>query len=281
MWDQIRSFFNLFRYLIKFLQFSIHARTLDELDSPLLYQLAASLYHPPSILRTAERELLELRKTLRKDFTRIPNGSYGAGSRAGAGKSPTVGSLIDSAVSRPFKCRQLCSLIDYFGARHVLELGTSLGIMTRYMAQMPSVEYIHTVEGNPAIAQYTRDHIFKNESKIWLEQNSFRSAIHSLISNERRFDLIYLDGSHTFTDTIEFVDLLNSILKDDGIIVVDDLYWSDQMGKAWEHILSNNTFNLKINCFHYGVIGHLDSLVEPITCELLPHKVRWKTGLFR
>ena len=54
-----------------------------------------------------------------------------------------------------------------------------------------------------------------------------RVALPSLLTLGERFDLIYVDGSHEGLDPLMDLAFGLELLRDDGIIVIDDVYWDD------------------------------------------------------
>ena len=104
--------------------------------------------------------------------------------------------------------------------------------------------------------QITKDfyQIYKN-----LRENLNISKKHQIIfflENENKFDLIYIDGSHTKTQVLQ--DLMNSwkILNNNGIIICDDLFYGNIYQKinkdipieAINDFFQTNKKNIKVLC---------------------------------
>jgi hypothetical protein len=79
---------------------------------------------------------------------------------------------------------------------------------------------------------------FKNNTleykdKIFVyEQNSFKALLSSEI-NCRKYDFIYIDGSHIAKEVMEDIVLSFNLLKKDGIMIFDDYGWQDSNSKNW------------------------------------------------
>jgi predicted O-methyltransferase YrrM len=78
---------------------------------------------------------------------------------------------------------------------------------------------------------------FKMESKIFFK------------TNNKKFDIIYIDGSHSYSNFKN--DLLKSwkILKKNGLLIVDDIFWNEEDKKyiqALQELLMNIKLNYKI-----------------------------------
>jgi hypothetical protein len=66
------------------------------------------------------------------------------------------------------------------------------------------------------------------------------------------------------------------------IIIVDDIYWSDGMKKAWLELNTNPLFNLSIDLYSAGILGRLSNLRMPVRKTLIKSRYKiLKLGLFR
>jgi len=68
-------------------------------------------------------------------------------------------------------------------------------------------------------------------------------------TNNKKFDIIYIDGSHSYSNFKN--DLLKSwkILKKNGLLIVDDIFWNEEDKKyiqALQELLMNIKLNYKI-----------------------------------
>ena len=103
-------------------------------------------YQPPLQLEI-------LRKQLRQDETLLTVEDLGAGSRVQAAKQKTIRHIARTAV-KPKKYSQLLfRMVKHYQPQTILELGTSLGLSTAYMAAANPDATIITIEGSTEIQQ--------------------------------------------------------------------------------------------------------------------------------
>jgi predicted O-methyltransferase YrrM len=197
-------------------------------------------YHAPE----AEKE----RKRLHKDSSDVAPMDFGAGSQS---RSRTIADIARSALKRPRHARALAALSDHIGAKHILELGTCLGITSAYLA--PHVETVTTIEGNSVLVQRAQ--------KIWSRLGllniqcivgAFDEVVPTLPVQE--YDLIFIDGNHRGEALIRYVNALAPRLSAKGIIVCDDIHWSTDMEAAWNALRQENRWTLKVDFYEWGLL---------------------------
>ena len=274
----VKKIFESLRVIYHFVRFAFSAKSIDTIDSPLVFRICEMLRKniaPNQIISHTERR----RMHLISNETLIYRQSLGSKSSMIQSESVSIAQLANTAVSPKYKCEILYKLIDSIRPEKVLELGTSLGISTSYISALDSIEYIDTVEGSQSIALYNSNSEF--DPKIRFHNMSFQSFIDHAYARKTKYDCIFIDGHHTYDATLSYVNQLKELLNPKGYIIIDDIYWSSDMIKAWEELRNDSYFNLKINMFFFGVISNQNSIKEIIDVKLSPIKFRYQLGLFR
>ena len=262
----------------RFLIFWSKARSIDSVDSPLLYDLCQNIKtssHNPEEIQKIENR----RKALSTNQATISRQSLGAPSTVHNQDMVSISQLTHSAVSPKYKCELLLSIVRWSGSERILELGTSLGISTAYIASIDSVSSIDTVEGSSSISDINSQDPHSN--KIRFHNSSFQDFLDACNKTGDTYDCIVLDGHHEYEPTLTYIDQCMGLLNAEGIIIMDDIYWSTGMMKAWKELNARHDWNLKIDLFFYGVLTKKSSVQESINIRLWPFKYRWQLGLFR
>src|SRR5215218_2756339 len=111
-------------------------------------------YIPPSFVESLRKELL-----LSKEVLKIED--LGAGSRVNSSKEKSVSALARAAL-KPKKYGQLLyRLVRHYQPQTIIELGTSLGITTSYLATANPFAKVVTIEGSEAIVQKAKSNFEK------------------------------------------------------------------------------------------------------------------------
>ena len=262
----------------RFLNFWRNAKSIDSVDSPLLYDLCTKI-KDGELNKTHITQIEKRREALLTNETIINRESLGATSTVHAHDEISISQIARSAVSPQYKCTLLSSLIEWSGATKILELGTSLAISTSYIAIGSSVDHVDTVEGSSSISAVNSQD--EHSQKILFHNQSFQSFIDVGIDKGSKYDCIVLDGHHELEPTLSYVRQFRQLLKPAGVIIMDDIYWSQGMTKAWQELKSSQDYNLSIDLFFYGVLSMKPSIRESVDVKLWPFKSRWQLGLFR
>jgi predicted O-methyltransferase YrrM len=135
----------------------------------------------------------------------------------------------------------------------VLELGTSLGITTAYLASVDSRNRVMSFEGSSSLVSIAR----KQWQLLGLENiECIEGRIEDTLYNNAhaRIDLAYVDANHTYQATIEYVGFLFGRMSKNGIIIVDDIHYSREMYRAWEELKRDERVTSTMDLFYVGLI---------------------------
>ncbi len=152
-------------------------------------------------------------------------------------------------MTTPRYCNLLKNLVEFFRAKKVLELGTSLGITTLYLASAEHNPHITTVEGAETIAKIAKENFSSFGFDIKLIVNDFDSFWKQ---NTEIYDIVFIDGNHTFDATVRYFDFAKK-LNNNIIIVFDDIRWSRQMYQVWQQIEKKSDKGIFIDLFKMGI----------------------------
>ncbi len=197
-----------------------------------------------------------LRKELELNYEKITVEDYGAGSRKPTGQTKTISEIARSSLTRPKYAQLLFRLINWSGSRNLLELGTSLGITTSYLASVNPNSKVFSFEGDWAIAQTARNNFDKLGLKnINLQTGPFEEALSPwLASIDFKLDFVFLDGNHRYNSTLEYFDRILPHLHEKSIVVLDDIRWSNGMEKVWNELRNRKEISVSIDLFQMGVL---------------------------
>ena len=191
-----------------------------------------------------------LRKQLIKDHQLIDiyNLKNGESSRK------TISSIAKTSLSTRNFSSFLYLLSEFLVVEGTVETGTSLGINALYLAGPPNVKKVVTIEASPILSKIAKNQFEKLlQHKIEVSQGVIDDKFESAIIKEQP-DLCFLDADHRSEAVKWCLDVIMTHQPKIKCIVVHDIYWSMDMKKAWETIVSDKRFNLTIDLFQAGVI---------------------------
>jgi precorrin-6B methylase 2 len=144
--------------------------------------------------------------------------------------------------------------IQYFKSRHVLELGTSLGINTLYLAQHRAVEVI-TFEGVPSICEVARDTFnFAQVTNIHLVEGNIDDTLVQYLRSSPKPDFVFIDANHRYDAVMNYFRKLLMVVKDSTVLVFDDIHLNRDMEKAWGEIQQHELVHATADLFRCGFV---------------------------
>lgn len=135
----------------------------------------------------------------------------------------------------------------------ILELGTSLGIGTAYLASADSRNKVVTFEGSASVADKAQEQWnvlgLTNIScvKGRIEDTLYKYA-------RERIDFAYVDANHTYEATMEYVRFLLPRMSEKGMVVIDDIHYTPDMQRAWEELKNNAYVTSSMDLYHIGIL---------------------------
>ena len=165
-------------------------------------------------------------------------------------------SEIAKSALKPKKFSQLLfRMVNFYQPRNILELGTSLGITTSYLANGNLAGEVITMEGSHEIANVARrNFVSLNLKNIQLIEGDFDKTLPSIKNQFSVVDLAFIDGNHRKEPTLNYFKQILNCSTQSTILIFDDIHWSREMEEAWKEIQSHNSVTLTIDLFFIGLI---------------------------
>ena len=195
------------------------------------------------------------RQKLLKQSARIEVEDFGAGSTIIKTKKRVVADMAGSSLKPKKYAQLLYRIVKYYKPETIVELGTSFGITTSYLAAGNTNGKVYTIEGSPAIAeiaQKTFDRVgLKN---IELTTGDFNNTLPALLTKLNTVDLAFIDGNHRKEPTLDYFTKLINHSTLNSILIFDDIHWSAEMETAWAEIKLHPSVTLTIDLFFIGIV---------------------------
>jgi predicted O-methyltransferase YrrM len=244
------------RLAIKYLQFYLGASNGKGhgMHSPFVFDFINTVLNDKNDY-PAYKSIEALRTRLLKDNSILSIEEMGAGSSKTQSNQRTVASITRHAAKPPKWGKLLFRIVNKYQPRYILELGTSLGISTSYMAKANPGAKVITLEGAAAIASKARQHFSEFDlENINLITGNFDATLAGTLENMPAVDLAFIDGNHRLEPTINYFRQLLSRSHNDSIMIFDDIHWSSEMEQAWDQIKTNDAVTCTIDLFFIGIV---------------------------
>lgn len=240
--------------VLKYINYRLTAYTEHDLHSPFLYNFYMELIKNENPFSDFE-ELNTIRKQLQSNATSIQITDFGAGSKKIKSNNRQIKEIAKHGIAQKKQAEFLYRLLNKFAPKTIIELGTSVGLTSLYFSKALPKSIIYTIEGCPGLFQFSNK-LFKTENaqNIISINGNFNVEFPKLLSKIDSLDFLYVDGNHSYEPTLNYFKLALEKKNTNSIFVFDDIYWSDEMQKAWKEICAHKEVTLSLDFFYFGIV---------------------------
>lgn len=180
---------------------------------------------------------------------------FGTGARSSSERKLKLSYIAKNFLQSKRNAQLISRLATHLKAQNILELGSSLGITSLYLALPDKKSRLITLEGCPETAKIAEKN-FKQlgAGNIELINHEFDISLPEALKRFAKIDLIYFDGNHKKDATIKYFELCLAKHHDLSLFIFDDIHWSREMSEAWSAIIEHPEVTISVDLFHLGLI---------------------------
>jgi predicted O-methyltransferase YrrM len=189
---------------------------------------------------------------------------YGSGvGRKGEGAKgeKRVKDIAKGSLARAKYAQMLFRLVNWLGHQlreenrglTIVELGTSLGVTTAYLAGVDTRDKVYTYEGCEAVAKIAKEN--------WnvLGMNNISCLVGPIDAEQLRggleyIDVAFVDANHTYEASMKYFDVLAQKVHEKSVVVMDDIHHSEEMERAWKEICADERVTSTIDLYQMGLV---------------------------
>ncbi len=234
-------------------------RALDEhsLHSPFLFSLYTEVIRASNRSETTFKPIQALRKELRASRQQITITDFGAGSKVNASRQRTIGDIARNSQKPARFGRLLFRLVQRFQAKVIVDLGTSLGMTTAYLAAgtKPHGGHVLTFEGCPETAVIARQNFSRlGYANVQVVVGNLDETLAQQVAALDPLDFVFFDANHRYEPTIRYFETCLTTIHNDTVFVFDDIHWSAEMEQAWAYIKAHPRVTVTVDLFWVGLV---------------------------
>lgn len=243
----MKAISQVYYYLLYFLrsgnEHSVHSPFVFELVTKVVYN--DKDYYGYRNVEDLRRELLDSEKVIHCQEIGADSGS----------KTRSVADLAKKVAKQPKYGRLLFRLCDHFQPSEILELGTSMGLSTAYLALANSRSKIISIEGCEEVARQAEENFKKLELKnVHQRLGNFDNVLPEVLKEISNLDMVFFDGNHRKEPTLSYFQQCLAKANENSVFIFDDIYWSSEMKEAWEEIKKNEQVRVTIDLYSIGIV---------------------------
>jgi len=203
----------------------------------------------------AYKKIEKRRKELLHDKSSIEVQDFGAGSAVIKTRLRKINAIAASSLKQKKFAQLLYRMSAYYKPAVIVELGTSFGTSTAYLATGNRYAKVYSCEGAPAIAAIARQTFEQLQvENIELTEGDFAVTLPPLLGRIPPPGLVFIDGNHQQQATLDYFQQFLQHSNEATILIFDDIHWSAGMEAAWEQIKADPAVTLSIDLFFIGIV---------------------------
>ncbi len=239
---------------LRYGKYLLTAKSRYEIHSPFVFNLIQDVLRDKRHYYAFD-EIESRRDGLLADESVIVVEDFGAGSKINKTPERKISAIAKNTLISPKFGQMLFRLTNYLQPAQVLEIGTSLGISTLYLAKACPKAKITTLEGSGNVAKKATEQFNALEAgNIRIVTGEFSTTLPAVLAGIKQLDMAFIDGNHRFAPTLAYFELMLPYLNENSVLIFDDIHWSDEMEKAWEAVKSNPQVTLSLDLFFKGIV---------------------------
>lgn len=229
--------------------------TVDEhsIHSPFFFDFYTKIIMPKDA-PTGVDEIEKIRAKLIASKEEITIHDLGAKSAHFNSSKRSLSQIAATSLSSERMAQLLYRTTDYLDARQIVELGTSMGITSLYLAKKEHAT-IYTFEGNTSMINIALTNFeFFEQKNIHLIEGNIDDTLPKFLQTPRKINLVFMDANHRYEATLNYFNLLTKRMADEGVMIIDDIYHSAEMGRAWHQLKNHELVYGSIDLFRCGIL---------------------------
>ncbi|MFV0392248.1 MAG: O-methyltransferase [Paludibacteraceae bacterium] len=240
------------RFVIKYLVHLLNAKNTKGhgIHSPYLYRFTQNAIYEKNPFYIFP-EIEALREHLYFDDRVLDLKDFGTGQD----RETHVMDIAKKSLKKRKYGQLLYRIVHFLQAKQVLELGTSLGITTSYLASGNSDIRCVSMEGSEAIVKIARENFEKLQlENIELIVGNLDETLSPTLNTKGNWDVIFFDANHRKAPTLNyFLQCLEHIHRY-SVFIFDDIHWSEDMEDAWNEIRKHESVTVCVDLFEIGIV---------------------------
>ena len=224
------------------------------IHSPFVFDLVTRVFRNKTDMSIVFK-VEAIRNKLLSDKRKIVVEDFGSGSKRMKSNFRKVSDLTKYS-SVPKKYGTLLSKLSAeFGSPSVVELGTSVGISTMYLALANSQSQVFTIEGAAEISKTATNNFVEGKiQNITTLTGTFEDILPEVLLEIKKPGLVFIDGNHRKDPVINYFYQVAEVSGENTVVIIDDIYNSREMEEAWIGIKKHAKVSMTVDIFRMGMV---------------------------
>ncbi len=247
-------FIQQFKTVPSYISYFLRVVDRHSLQAPFIFKFYSDLVEGIKS-QHEDPEIEKIRKAMLADKTKIRGIDYGAGSSYVPDTSREISKIAKSGISSPKSCRLISCIARCQQPQTIIELGTSLGILTAYLSRAIPKGKIFTFEGNSDLCDQAKSiSNFLSCKNIELVEGDIDQTLKMTLDKISEVDFAIIDANHTKRALLTYYGMIKQKISNEGLIFIDDIRWSTEMYEGWLEITRDPDVKISIEFLQNGLL---------------------------
>ncbi len=220
------------------------------IHSPFLFRLVENVVYDKHPFYAFEK-IEKRRKELLKSNEIIFQEDFGTGKSS----SKKISHIAKTSLKRKYWAQLLFRLVHCTKPKEIIELGTSLGITTSYLAKGNPSAKCFTFEGSEEIVQVANKTFqYVDAKNIEIVIGDINNTLKDVLAKVKSLDFVFFDANHQHDAVINYFNQCLSNVHAKTVFVFDDIHWSKGMERAWNEIRKHEKVTSTLDLHEIGIV---------------------------
>ena len=240
------------KHFLKYIKFLIKARNTKGhgVHSPFVFDFLSNVIYTKN-----QFYIFKAIESIRKDLNQNHQELFIKDLGTGVDRQSTISSITRKSLQQKKYAQLFFRIIHQYRFQNILELGTSLGVTTAYLAATSGKTKCISLEGSPEIAAIARENFKRlNLNNIQTIEGNIDETLTQALNLLEKVDFALIDANHQSNAVLSYFEQVIQYSGSNTILVIDDIYWSDDMEEAWKLIKLHPKVTTTIDLFQLGIV---------------------------
>ncbi len=191
-------------------------------------------------------------RTTQEDFIKHP-GKAVYTDRKGKQHAVSYASLFKQEAISSKKGKLLFRLTNFFKPKEIVQLGTSLGFSSLYLAAYSSDIQVNAIENNESLVPYIKD-VIKGNDRIVLHTGSYPTLIPEIMSKIEKVDFVFFNLEREYEVNLQLFSLCIEKAHENTVFVMNNIKKCNCTSKLWNEIIHNPKVSVTMDLYSMGII---------------------------
>jgi predicted O-methyltransferase YrrM len=193
-----------------------------------------------------------LRRSLLNDKRSVHIEDLGVQSKRSGNRC--IGQIAKASLTPPKLSSLYQRIIQNYDHNILMELGSSLGINTLYLASKKG-SHVTTFEGSAELIKLAKlTFEFAHAANIIIVPGNIDTTLSTHLSSVRKIDFVLIDANHRYEPTLKYFNQIITKVYERSVVVIDDIHYSEEMKNAWNTIKNHKLVYASADLYRCGIL---------------------------